>query len=135
MGEIPILKDDPKSTDWYVAEVLRVLDDRMVVSYYTTKQAPLDDFSSASRSFRTSNLKEARFRKTWVLNFGKGVATQSPPKNTARIIKDLWTGKVSRLFWDEQLLVRNVHISSKGKLDDVTISILSKLRIPHHLGA
>jgi transposase InsO family protein len=135
MGEILILKDDPESTDWYVAEVLRVLDDRMVVSYYTTKQAPLDDFSSASRSFRTSNLKEARFRKTWVLNFGKGVATQSPPKNTARIIKDLWTGKVSRLFWDEQLLVRNVHISSKGKLDDVTISILSKLRIPHHLGA
>ena len=65
-GEFLILKDDPESTDWYYAEVRKVLEDRIVVNYYTTNQRSLDNWTSASIESKTSNLKKARFKKTWV---------------------------------------------------------------------
>ena len=47
----------------------------------------------------------------------------------------LWTGKIPIDFLDEQLLVRNVGLSSQGKLDDTTVNLAASLKIPHHVGA
>ncbi len=35
-GEFIIVKDEPQATDWYCAEVRKVLADRIEVNYYTT---------------------------------------------------------------------------------------------------
>ena len=81
---------------------------------------------------RLRSLKEAVFRKTWSLADGSAT-TVAPIKSRKRSL--LWTGKIPTDFLDEQLLVRNVGLSSQGKLDDTTVNLAARLKIPHQVGA
>jgi len=39
-GEIIITKDSPGATDWYVAEIFKVLPTKIIVKYFATSEEP-----------------------------------------------------------------------------------------------
>ncbi len=131
-GEIVILKDGSNANTWYCAQVLEKLPDYVKVSYFTTETLALANYVGITLKERTRSLKEAVFCKTWSLIDGR--ATTVAPANSKKI-SSLWTGKIPTNFLDEQLLVRNVDLSSQGKLDDTIVSLAAKLKLPHHVGA
>jgi hypothetical protein len=47
-GEIVLLKDGSDATDWYCAQVLKVLPTHIVVHYYTTECHPQKDYTNAN---------------------------------------------------------------------------------------
>ncbi len=47
-GEIVFLKDGSFATDWYCAQVLKVLPTHIVVHYYTTQCSPQEDYAKAN---------------------------------------------------------------------------------------
>ena len=126
------MKDGSDVNTWYCAQVLEKLPDYVKVSYFTTEALALDNHVEATLKERLRSLKEAVFRKTWSL--ADGSATTVAPINS-RKRSLLWTGKIPTDFLDEQLLVRNVGLSSQGKLDDTTINLAARLKISHHVGA
>ena len=80
-SEYVIVKDDIDAPDWYCAQVLKVLPDRVKVAWLTTKVAPLTDYKNKSRDKRLARLKDSVFVKTrqmrrWVVQrmliFGLG---------------------------------------------------------------
>ena len=77
-------------------------------------------------------MKTVIFHKTWALSDGSDtkVAPEISKKKSV-----LWTGQIPFVFLNDQLLVRNVGLSSQGKLDSTTIILAAKLKIPHHVGA
>ncbi len=74
-GEIVILKDGNEAKDWYCAQLVKVLPTHVLVHYYTTTSAPLENYNKASPAERKNNISRALFLKTWCLNGGKGSAT------------------------------------------------------------
>ena len=57
-GEMVIMKDFPESTDWYLAEIAKVLNDRFVVNGYITEGAPLANYKAKSWRARKANLEK-----------------------------------------------------------------------------
>ena len=47
-SEYVILKDEIGAPDWYCAQILQVLTDRVKVAWLTTKVAPLSDYEGKS---------------------------------------------------------------------------------------
>jgi hypothetical protein len=131
-GEIVRLKDGRDANTWYCVQVSEKLPDYVKVSYFTTEALALGNYVDATLKERLRSLKEAVFRKTWSL--ADGSATTVAPINS-RKRSLLWTGKIPTDFLDEQLLVRNVGLSSQGKLDDTTVNLAARLKVPHHVGA
>ncbi len=127
-----------KHLDHYIgpATIVRQVGSRSFIiqytSYFTTEALALDNYGSATFKERLRSLKEAMFCKTWSL--ADGSATAIAPVNSKKRSL-LWTGKIPTDFLDEQLLVRNVGLSSQGKLDDTTSNLAARLKIPHHVGA
>jgi hypothetical protein len=76
-------------------------------------------------------LKTVIFHKTWALSDGS--ATKVAPEISKKK-SILWTGQIPLIFLDDQLLVRNVGLSSQGKLDVTTVNLAAKLKLPHHVG-
>ncbi len=64
-GEMVIMKDFPVSTDWYIVEIAKVLNDRFVVNDYITEGAPLANYKAKSWRARKANLEELTFHRTW----------------------------------------------------------------------
>jgi hypothetical protein len=60
-GEFVIVKDDPNASDWYCAEVRKILADRIEVNYYTTITPPIAAYKNASVKERSKNIKSATF--------------------------------------------------------------------------
>ena len=131
-GEIILLKDGRDAITWYCAQVLEKLPDHVKVSYFTTETLALANYVSTTLKERIRSLKEVVFRKTWSLMDGRAT-TIAPANSKKRSL--LWTGKIPTDFLDEHLLVRNVGLSSQGKLDDTTVNLAAKLKLPHHVGA
>jgi hypothetical protein len=131
-GEIILLKDGSKANTWYCAQVLEKFPDHVKVSYFTTETLALANYAGTTLKERVRSLQDATFRKTWSLIDGRAT-TIAPAKSKKR--SSLWTGKIPTDFLDEQLLVRNVGLSSQGKLDDTTVILAAKLKLPHHVGA
>jgi hypothetical protein len=77
-------------------------------------------------------LKTVSFHRTWALSDGS--ATKVAPEISKKK-SVLWTGQIPFVFLNDQLLVRNVGLSSQGKLDVTTMNLAAKLKIPHHVGA
>ena len=125
---------DGLSNDWYCAQIYRVLDDRIEVHWFTTNTAPLENYSTASPDARMKNLRNSSFLRTWCLDYGRGQATTKPPKPTRRL-KEIYSGRIPISELDQHLLIRNVGISTQGKLGPTTLQLAIKLKIPHHLGA
>jgi hypothetical protein len=131
-GEFVILKDGVDAATWYCAKILEKLPDRIKVAYYTTERESLVNFSKTTFGERRSCLGKAIFLKTWSLQDGSAT-TISPEISKRR--SSLWTGQIPISFLDEQLIIRNVGLSSQGKLDDTSLDLAAKLKIPHHVGA
>jgi hypothetical protein len=117
---------------WYCAQVLEKLPVHIKVSYFTTEVIALVNYNRATVTERLRSLKDVVFCKTWSLPDGR--ATTIAPIISRRESL-LWTGQIPISFLDEQLLIRNVGLSSQGKLDDTTANLAAKLKIPHHVGA
>ena len=133
-GEIVILKDGNDAKDWYCAQLIKVLPTHVLVHYYTTTLAPLENYNEASPSERKNNISRALFLKTWCLNGGKGPATTTPPEGI-RKVRDIWSGKIKTSDLQACLLIRNVDLNASGNLSNDTAEIASKLKYPHHQGA
>ncbi len=130
--KIILLKDGRDAITWYCAQVLEKLLDHVKVSYFTTETLALANYVSTTLKERIRSLKEVVFRKTWSLMDGRAT-TIAPANSKKRSL--LWTGKIPTDFLDAHLLVRNVGLSSQGKLDDTTLSLATKLKLPHHVEA
>ncbi len=133
-GEIVILKDGLEATDWYCAQVVKVLPTHIVVHYLTTTTPQLEDYAKAKLVDREFRILQATFLKTWCLNKGKGPITTIPPKGI-RETRDIWVGKIKISDLNDQLLIRNVELSALGNLSKTTAAIVATLRYPHHQGA
>ena len=131
-SEYIIIKDEINAPDWYCAQVLQVLADRIKVAWLTTKVGPLENYSKASRKARKSCLKDAVFARTWILHTGMPTSdlAQGSAKNSV-----LWTGKLPLAEWDDLVLVRNIGLSSEGILDSSSLKLAASLELPHHEGA
>jgi hypothetical protein len=134
-GEFVIMKDDPNSKDWYCAEIRKILADRIEVNYYTTITPALLAYQKATLHQRISNIENATFLRTWCLDKGSGLPTTTPPLTNHGKLNYLWWGRIPMEDVDKHLLVRAIGLSALGKLDENTIKLASRLKIPHHEGA
>ena len=132
--EIIVVKDDLDAKDWYCARIIKVLPDRIVVHLHTTETEPLEPYGEMSQSKVAANLRSAKFLPTWCLNRGKGKPTTVPPSGKAKE-RDIWSMRIPLEEWNELALVRNVRLNASGQLDPSSISVISKLALPHHVGA
>ncbi len=74
-GEFVIMKDDPSASDWYCAEIRKILANRIEVNYYTTITPALLAYQEATVNQRSSNIKAATFLRTWCLDKGSARST------------------------------------------------------------
>lgn len=132
-GEFVLLKGGPTDEDWYCAQILEVLTDRIKLSWYTTPAAPLHNYKGATRKARYTGLRTVRFSKTWTTRHN-GLPTIIGPVGKDRN-KILWTGRIPLGELDQHLLVRNVTLQSNGKLAPETLTLAAGLPWPHHKGA
>ena len=71
-GELILTKDEADQ-GWFLSEVLRILPDVVEVRYFTTPTPPLETYEHRSTPERMGRLREACFRRTWHVRFGKHV--------------------------------------------------------------
>ena len=79
--ELIICKDDPSSTEWYVAEVWKVLPNKIEGKYLSTRTPNLENCSDKTVDQVRARLSQAHFRRTWFFSGGKnnGKVTSKPP--------------------------------------------------------
>jgi hypothetical protein len=133
-GEMVLLKDGNEATDWYCAQVVKVLPTHVLVHYYTTTTLALVNYSTASLSERDGQISQAIFLKTWSILGSGGYATTEPPKGI-RKTRDIWSGKSKMCDLQDNLLLRNVELDDHGRLSIATVLLAFKLKYPHHQGA
>jgi hypothetical protein len=110
-----------------------VLVDRIKVSYHTTTTPPLDNYERTTTRARKENISNARYLRTWIKP-SDGMPTTIAPR-VSRIHRDLYFGRIPISEIDDHILIRNVVISSAGKLSPETIKLAAALAQPHHQGA
>jgi hypothetical protein len=135
VGEHVIIKDGPLATTWYCAEISRIERQWIEVNYYTTVTPALDNYEVAGKHLKISRLKDATFLRTWVLRNSGGFPTTTAPKNDRDRVERLWRGRIPIEHIDDHLIIRDIGLSARGKLDRITREIASELNIPHHCGA
>ncbi len=64
-GEIVLLKDG-SATDWYCAQILKVLPTHIVVHYYTTQCPPHEDYAKANHQDRKIKISTTTFSRLGV---------------------------------------------------------------------
>jgi hypothetical protein len=84
---------------------------------------------------RLARLKEATFLRTWVLKNSGGFPTTTAPSNDRDRIERLWRGRIPTEHLDEHIIIRDVGLNARGKLDQITRELAAGLDIPHHCGA
>jgi hypothetical protein len=129
------MKDFPESTDWCIAEIAKVLNDRFVVNGYIIEGALLVDYKAKSWKARKANLEALTFHRAWCVNQGKGKAAITPSAHLKGQQGYLWKWKVPIGELDQILLVKDVILTSDGKLSPGSLNIAAGLQIPHHLDA
>jgi len=134
-GEFVITRDDPSAPDWYVAEINRILPDRIEVNYYTTATPPLDQHLSRSQALRMKRLGESSFLRTWCLEANGFLPTTEPPLQAARLNKDVYKGSIPLREIHQHILLRDVKLTALGLLDPRSMRLACTLNIPHHVGA
>ncbi len=130
-----IIKDFPELRDWYTAEIAKVLNDRFVMNGHTTEGAPLANYKAKSWRARKVNLEGLTFHRTWYVNQGRGKATFIPPAHIKGQQDYLWKWRIPIVELDQILLVRDVILTTDGKLSPGSLSIAAGLQFPHHVGA
>ena len=57
-GEYVLMKGSEDATDWYCAQIMEVLVDRIVVAYHTTTAPPLANYATATHNDRQKNISQ-----------------------------------------------------------------------------
>ncbi len=102
------------------------------MNYYTTITPALGNYDVAGKQRKISRLKEATFLRTWVIRNSGGFPTTTAPKNDRDRVERLWRGRIPIEHIDDHIIIRDVGLSARGKLDRITREIASELNIPHH---
>jgi hypothetical protein len=135
VGEHVIVKDVTLASTWYCAEVSRIERNWIEVNYYTTITPSLEDYTTASRQARLSRLKDATFLRTWVLRSSGGLPITVAPSSDRDRVEHLWRGRIPVEHLNDHILVRDIGLNARGKLDRITRDIAARLNIPHNCGA
>jgi hypothetical protein len=135
VGEHVIVKDGPLATTWYCAEVSSIGRNWVEINYYTTITPSLENHNTASRQLKLARLKDATFLRTWVLRSSGGLPTTVAPSSDRDRVERLWRGRIPTEHLDDHILVRDIGLNARGKLDRVTREIAAGLNIPHNCGA
>ena len=129
--DLILCKTDLTDTDWYLAEINKIYPDEIEVIYYTTPIKVVDNFIEQSMEQKSENLRNARFRKTWIIrdgkNAGKGTIKTPFPSNPEL---RLWTGRLPKSELNELILANSIKLSPQGYLGKDSIDIAIKLSIP-----
>ncbi len=112
-----------------------MLVDRFGVNGYITEGAPLVDYKAKSWRARKANLEALTFHCTRCINQGRGKTTIIPPVHLKGQQDYLWKWRIPIVELDQILLVRDVILTTEGKLSPGSLSIAAGLQIPHHVGA
>ena len=105
------------------------------INYYTTITPSLENYVNAGRQARLARLKEATFLRTWVLRSSGGLPTTVAPANDRERVERLWRGRIPTEHVDDHVMVRDIGLNARGKLDRITREIAAGLNIPHNCGA
>jgi hypothetical protein len=105
------------------------------VNYYTTITPSLENYTTASRQSRLARLKDTTFLRTWVLRSSGGLPTTVAPSSDRDRVERLWRGRIPTEHLDDHILVRDIGLNARGKLDRITREIAAGLNIPHNCGA
>ena len=131
-GEIIITKDSHDSTEWYVAEIFKVLPTKIIVKYFATPTPQVENLEGASPEDIKKRLRQAHFRRTWFFrsgaNVGKGTVNPPFPNNPDLRV---WSGPLPNKELGAALLVRGVGLTAAGKLTSKSLELASQLSIPH----
>ena len=132
-GEIAIWFDGSEAQEWYVIEITKVLDLHIQVTYFHTPSPPLEDYSNQTLEKITARLEQAHFRRTWYMHGGihHGQALMTPPYPNNPALR-LWEGPLDIKDLNKMMLIRNVGISTAGRLDKTSLALAAKLSIPHN---
>ena len=131
-GELIICRGTPQDTEWYVAEVRKVLPRSITLHYLSTYTPPVDNYTDQEPAAIAARLRQARFRRTWYIRTGKhrGKATIKPPYPNNPELR-VWEGPLFDHELPQCVFVRSVGMSPEGQLDDDTVNLAQELPIPH----
>ncbi len=104
----------------------------MEVNYYTTITPSLEDYAAASRQSRIARLKDATFLRTWVLRSSDGLPTTVAPSSDRDRVERLWRGRIPTEHVNDHILVRNIGLNARGKLDRISREIATQLWTIEH---
>ena len=107
----------------------------MEINYYTTITPSLEHYATASKQTRVTRLKDATFLRTWVLRSSGGLPTTVAPANDRDRAERLWRGRIPVEHLNDHILVRDIGLNARGKMDRITREIAAGLNIPHNCGA
>ena len=132
-GEIIICKGDTEAEGWYVAEISKVLDLSIQVRYFHTPSPPLEEYPTQSKQEIEKRLSQAHFRRTWYIhggvNHGKAIMTPPFPDHLETRV---WEGPIDKSNWGTTVLLRNVGVTSAGRLEPESLKLAVQLPIPHN---
>jgi len=131
-GELIICRGTPQDTEWYVAEVRKVLPRQITLHYLSTYTPPVSNYGDQDSSAIAARLRQVRFRRTWYIRSGihRGKATVKPPYPNNPDLR-VWEGPLFDHELPQCVFVRNVGMSPEGQLDDDTVNLAQELPIPH----
>jgi hypothetical protein len=114
-----------------------MLADRIEVNYFTTQTPSLEEHGKCTVRDRKEKerLSEDSFLRTWCLNGDKGDPTTTPPSTKYVQMNHLWWGKIPMEAVANYILIRDVGLHATGRLDQTTLNLAAKLKLPHHVGA
>jgi hypothetical protein len=126
-----IWKTELTDTEWYLAEINKIYADEIEVIYYTTPIKSIENYNiDQSIDSRNENLRNAHFRKTWIIrdgkNAGKGTIRAPFPSNPNLRV---WTGRLPKSELDELVLANNVNLSPQGYLSKDSIDVTTGLSV------
>jgi hypothetical protein len=132
-GEIIICKGDEEAEGWYVAEISKVLDLKIQVRYFHTPSPPLEDYPNQDKVKVKTRLSQPHFRRTWYIHGGMkhGMAIMTPPFPN-NLATRVWEGPIDKKNWGKIILVRNVGITSAGRLEPTALNLAVQLLLPHN---
>ena len=132
-GEIIICRGDTEEEGWYVAEISKVLDLSIQLRYFHTPSPPLETYVSQPQEKIEARLSQAHFRRTWYIHggmdHGKAIMTPPFPNN---LDTRVWEGPIDKKDWGTKILLRNIGITSAGRLEPPGLILAVRLTLPHN---
>ncbi len=104
-------------------------------SIITTITPSLEDYATASRQSKIARLKDATFLRIWVLRSSGGLPTTIAPSSDRDRVERLRRRRIPTEHLNDHILVRDIELNARGKLDRITREIAAGLNISHYCGA